>query len=129
MTTGYKDFINFLDENVQTDNELDIIIYNIGTVQKIVEQFSYFFNQKIEQKVEQNEEYDIVDLEIEFEMQCNEKIHLALGIGDESTLFVESEYRSYDMPITSDIDPYILLININKKLIATLTLEGMRNDL
>lgn len=120
MTMDYKSFINFLDENVQSDNELDMIFYNIGTVQRIAEQFSYFFNQKIENKDE--DEYDIVDLEIEFEMECNEKIHLALGLGDSTTLFIECEHNDDFVPSR------IFIIKINKKLIAALTLEGMRSD-
>lgn len=121
MTMKYKSFINFLGQNVQSNNELDMILYNIGTVQRIAEQFSYFFNQKLEDKDE--DEYDVVDLEIEFEMECNEKIHLALGLGDSTTLFVECEHNN-DVTSTR-----VFIININKELIAALTLEGMRNDL
>ena len=89
MSEEYKNFISFLDKNVNNETELDCIIYNIGTTQRIVEQFSHFYNQKIKQDNKQ----DIIDLEIDFENQCNEKIHLALDIGDSATLFVESELQ------------------------------------
>lgn len=115
MTNEYKTFIAFLDKNVKSNNELDMIIYNIGTVQRIAEQFSYFFNQKIEQQ----DDYDIVDLEIQFEVECNEKINLALGIGEPTTLFIECESKN-----DNSLE---FLININKQLIAALTLEGMHD--
>lgn len=115
MTSEYKTFITFLNNHVNSDNELDMIIYSIGTVQRIVEQFSQFYNQQIEKK----KEYDIIDLEIEFENQCNEKIYYALGIGDSSTLFVECEI--------DDSNSIIFNVNINKIRIATLTLESMRD--
>ena len=115
MTNEYKTFIAFLDKNVKSNNELDMIIYNIGTVQRIAEQFSYFFNQKIEQQ----DDCDIVDLEIQFEVECNEKINLALGIGEPTTLFIECEPQN-----DNSLE---FLININKQLIAALTLEGMHD--
>ena len=115
MTNEYKTFIAFLDKNVKSDNELEMIIYNIGTVQRIAEQFSYFFNQKIEQQ----DDYDIVDLEIQFEVECNEKINLALGIGEPTTLFIECESKN-----DNSLE---FMIKINKQLIAALTLEGMHD--
>lgn len=125
MMMGYKSFITFLDKNINSDNELDMVLYNIGTVQRIVEQFSYFYNQKIENMTQEYD--DVIDLEIEFEMQCNEKIHLALGIGEETTLFVECEHRDYDVA-PDDFPSRIFIININKEKIAALTLESMRNE-
>lgn len=116
MTKEYKTFIAFLEEHVKSDNELDMIIYSIGTVQRIVEQFSQFYNQQIEDK----QEYDIVDLEVEFETQCNEKIHYALGIGDSATLFIECEIEDQTLQIFN--------VYINKIRIATLTLESIRNE-
>ena len=109
----YKNFISFLNDNVQNDNELDLIIYNIGAVQRIVEQFSYFYNQKIKQGPIK----DAVEFEIEFEAQCNEKIHLALNLGNSETLFVDCSYQDGKNTI-----------NIHKELIAELTLEGIRNE-
>lgn len=111
MIAEYKTFITFLDKNVQSDNELDLIIYNIGIVQRIAEQFAHFYNQKIKDKKDD----ELVDLEVEFEVQCNEKIHLALGIGDLSTLFIECD-------ITDDA---LFNIRVNKERIAVLTLEAM----
>lgn len=125
MTMKYKSFITFLNENVNSDNELDMILYNIGTVQRIVEQFSQFYNQKIENM--QDEYDDVIDLEIEFEMQCNEKIHLALGLGEPTTLFTECEHRDYDITL-DNLPSRIFIININKERIAALTLESMRNE-
>lgn len=126
MTMGYKSFITFLDENINSDNELDMILYNIGTVQRIVEQFSQFYNQKLENT---QEEYDdVLDLEIEFEMECNEKIHLALGMGEPTTLFVECEHCDYDV-VPENFPSRIFIININKEYIAALTLESMRNEI
>ena len=121
MTNEYKTFIAFLDKNVKSNNELDMIIYNIGTVQRITEQFSYFFNQKIKQ---QQDKFDIIDLEIEFEVECNSKIHMALGLGDESTLFVECQ----SVETSSSNNAPVFIVDVNKKLIASLTLEGM-NDI
>ena len=114
MTNEYKTFIAFLDKNVKSNNELDVIIYNIGTIQRIAEQFSLFYNQQIKEK----KDYDLLDLEIEFETQCNEKIHLALGIGDPSTLFIECESKE-------DGGQTFFNITINKMRVAALTLEGM----
>lgn len=108
----YKKFIYFLEQNIQNDNELDLIIYNIGFVQRMVEQFSSFFNQKMDN----NEDIDI-DTLIKFETECNEKIHLALKIGDLATLFIEC----------FDMDNHIMVV-INKQKIAELTLEGIRNE-
>lgn len=116
MTENYRNFISFLNDNVQTDNELDMIIYNIGSVQKIAEQFSYFYNQQIkEEKIK-----DEIDFEVSFENEANEKIRLALGLGDEATWFVECN---------SNTSENTFVININKVLIAQLTLEAMRDDL
>lgn len=112
MSEEYKKFISFLSENVNNDIELDCIIYNIGATQRIAEQFSSFYNQKIQDNAISNE----VEFEIDFEIQCNEKIHLALGIGKPETLFVECEVHDDDF-----------LININRIQIAKLTLEGVRN--
>lgn len=109
----YKKFISFLDKNVNNDIELDCILYNIGVVQRIVEQFSYFYNQQI---MEKNIEDDM-EFEIDFEHQCNEKIHLALALGDSATLFVECQVK----------DSTTFIVEINKQKIAELTLEGMRN--
>lgn len=50
MTSEYKTFITFLSNHINSDNELDMVIYSIGTVQRIVEQFSQFYNQQIEKK-------------------------------------------------------------------------------
>ena len=124
MTEKYKDFITFLYNNVQSENELDMIIYSIGTVQKISEQYSHFFNQQLEDR---NPD-DIIDAEIEFENECNKKIHLALGIGDEATLFIECS--CYQMQDTSSGDlATAFIIQINKERIARLVLEAMRNDI
>lgn len=116
MRNEYKTFITFLDENIQSDNELDLIIYNIGTVQRIAEQFSQFYNQQIKDK----KDYDLIDLEIEFETECNKKIHLALGLGDPSTLFIECDAINND-------EQSFFNIRVNKKRIAALTLEGMHD--
>ena len=113
MSEEYKKFISFLSENVNNDIELDCIIYNIGATQRIAEQFSSFYNQKIQDNTSISNE---IEFEIDFETQCNEKIHLALGIGNPEILFVECETRDNDF-----------LININKTQIAKLTLEGVRN--
>ena len=124
MTEKYKDFITFLYKNIQSENELDMIIYSIGTVQKISEQYSHFFNQQLEDR---NPD-DIIDAEIEFENECNKKIHLALGIGDEATLFIEcSCQEEYD--INHDKMVPTFFIQINKERIARLVLEAMRNDI
>ena len=112
MSNEYKNFIYFLDNNVNNENELDCILYNIGVVQRIVEQFSNFYNNQIKQE----NITDDIEFEVNFENQCNEKIHLALNIGDSATLFVECE--SYNNNF---------IVNINKQKIAELTLEGMRN--
>lgn len=106
----YKKFISFLDDNVNTDNELDCILYNIGLVQRIVEQFSAFYNNQIQ------ENEDDIEFAIDFEVECNKKIHLALNLGDVSTLFVECT------PMNDDF-----IIRINKITIAQLTLEAMKN--
>lgn len=113
MTNEYKTFIAFLNQNIQSDNELDLIIYNIGATQRIAEQFAHFYNQKIKDK----QDDELIDLEVEFESQCNEKIYLALGIGDLSTLFIECD-------ITDDA---FFNIRINKQRIAALTLEAMHD--
>lgn len=124
MTEKYKDFITFLYDNVQSENELDMIIYSIGAAQKISEQYSLFFNQQLKDK----DEDDFIDIEVEFETECNKKIHLALGIGDETTLFIEcSCLQVYD--INSDKMVPTFIIQINKERIARLVLEAMRNDL
>ena len=109
----YKNFIYFLEQNIQNDNELDLIIYNIGLTLRIVQQFAHLFNQKIEQEGFS----DDIDFLVQFETECNEKIHLALNIGDSATLFIECYYQNEN-----------ILININKQKIAELTLEGMRNE-
>ena len=49
MTKEYKTFITFLDKHIQSENELDMVIYNIGTVQRIAEQFAQFYNQQIKE--------------------------------------------------------------------------------
>lgn len=112
MSEEYKKFLSFLNKNVNNETELDCIIYNIGTTQRIVEQFSHFYNQKIKQDKIQ----DTIEFEIDFENQCNEKIHLALNIGDSATLFVECELQDNNF-----------IVHINKQRIAELTLEGMKN--
>lgn len=117
MTNEYKTFIAFLEKNIQSENELDMIIYNIGAVQRIAEQFSQFYNQKIQ---DEQKDYDLIDLEIKFENECNEKIHFALGLGDLSTLFVECD-------VVQDGEQSLFNIRINKKRIAALTLEGMHD--
>lgn len=113
MIDNYKDFISFLNKNVKTNNEIDMIIYNIGTVQRIVEQYTHFLNEKIKKT---DDDTDFIDVEIMFENECNKKIALALGIGDEAVLFVEC---------SSDNENH-LYVNINKIKIAELTLEEMR---
>lgn len=120
MTNEYRIFISFLYENIQSDNELDMVIYNIGLVQKISEQFAYFYNQKIQNI----DKADLIDFQTEFENQCNEKIFLVLGLGSESSLFVQCK------PISSDVQQKNKnIIYINKELIAQLTLECMRNEI
>lgn len=114
MTKEYKTFITFLDKHIQSENELDMVIYNIGIVQRIAEQFAQFYNQQIKNK----QDYDLIDLEIEFETQCNEKIYLALGIGDSSTLFIECS-------LSNNEGEKFFNITINKERIAALTLEGI----
>ena len=116
MTKEYKTFINFLDKHIQSENELDMVIYNIGTVQRIAEQFAQFYNQQSKDK----QDYDLIDLEIECEIQCNEKICLALGIGEPSTLFIECASSDNDEQPSFDI-------SVNKERIAALTLEGMHD--
>lgn len=124
MTEKYKDFITFLYKNIQSENELDMIIYSIGVAQKISEQYSLFFNQQLQDK---NED-DFIDIEVEFETECNKKIYLALGIGDEATLFIEcSCQEEYD--INHDKMVPTFFIQINKERIARLVLEAMRNDI
>lgn len=113
MSEEYKKFISFLSENVNNDIELDCIIYNIGAAQRIAEQFSNFYSQKIQDNTNISDE---IAFEIDFEIQCNEKIHLALGIGSPKTLFIECETHDNDF-----------LININRIQIAKLTLEGVRS--
>ena len=87
----YKDFIYFLEENVQSDNEIDLIIYNIGLVQRIVEQFSNFFNQE-------DTKQDDSRL-IRFEKECNKKIHLALNLGDSETQFIQCHYSQNNITV------------------------------
>lgn len=112
MSEEYKEFLSFLNNNVNNEIELDCILYNIGVAQRIVEQFSDFYNQQIEQK----QITDDIEFEIDFENQCNEKIHLALNIGDLATIFVQCEAHNN-----------AFIVNINKQKIAELTLEGIRN--
>lgn len=123
MTSEYKTFIDFLEKHVKSDNELDMIIYSIGTVQRISEQYSHFFNQQLKDK----DDNDIIDAEIEFENECNKKIHLALGIGDEATLFIECSCHQIQNTDSGDLVT-AFIIQINKERIARLVLEAMRND-
>ena len=124
MTEKYKNFITFLYNNVQSENELDMIIYSIGTVQRISEQYSNFYNQQLKDR----DEDDIIDAEIEFENECNKKIHLALGIGDEATLFIECSCHQIQNIDSGELAT-AFIIQINKERIARLVLEAMRNDI
>ena len=84
MTKEYKTFITFLDKHIQSENELDMVIYNIGTVQRIAEQFAQFYNQQIKDK----QDYDLIDLEIEFENNLSSMIE-AMNLDDEERIDAE----------------------------------------